>query len=253
MIPAKLDTKEGALQKKTHSGLLLLGITCYVAVVLTVDALASLRVSWFIDWTVFRWHPVDCWRVLNVQVPNWLSFSPWNSFDLFKFLFWFLIPFCFCLPKMEWSWFSFRGWKRVDWMLLAVFLGLGSLSVLSVAFIPSLRQTYLIQAALSWEARSTIAMRSLVWMVSWILGWEFLHRYVLLRIAVRKYATWGWVLIPLSEVLYHLQKPLIEALGMGVFSVVLTLWSMKRKNMLLPFLIHLYIELFLIGACLFVL
>ena len=138
-------------------------------------------------------------------------------------------------------------------MLLAVFLGLGSLSVLSVAFIPSLRQTYLIQAALSWEARSTIAMRSLVWMVSWILGWEFLHRYVLLRIAVRKYATWGWVLIPLSEVLYHLQKPLIEALGMGVFSVVLTLWSMKRKNMLLPFLIHLYIELFLIGAGLFVL
>jgi hypothetical protein len=39
---------------------------------------------------------------------------------------------------------------------------------------------------------------------------------------------------------------LLEAGGMVLYSVVLTLWAIRRKNALLPFLAHLTIEIELI-------
>ena len=45
------------------------------------------------------------------------------------------------------------------------------------------------------------------------------------------------------EGLYHLQKALPEMGGMVVFSLIVTPWSMRRRNLLLPFLAHLLIEL----------
>ena len=53
--------------------------------------------------------------------------------------------------------------------------------------------------------------------------------------------------MPVSEGVYHLQKTLLEALGMVALSVVLTYWARKRANVLLPFLVHLAIELELLA------
>jgi membrane protease YdiL (CAAX protease family) len=82
----------------------------------------------------------------------------------------------------------------------------------------------------------------MAWNASWLIGWEFMHRYMLLGAAQKAAPHWGWLLVPLSETLYHLQKPPIEMLGMLALSVVLTLWCMKRGNWLLGFLVHLIIE-----------
>ena len=60
-------------------------------------------------------------------------------------------------------------------------------------------------------------------------------------------------MVPLCETIYHLQKPLLEAGGMAVFSLLLTWWTMKRRNMLLPFVAHLYIEILLAIALVYLL
>ena len=94
----------------------------------------------------------------------------------------------------------------------------------------------------------------MVWNLSWLPGWEFLHRYFLLKAVQRealdrgrflpgwRWAQWAWLLVPVSETLYHLQKPGLEAVGMFAFSVVLTFWCLKRRNWLFGFLLHLTIE-----------
>lgn len=249
----KKASQELQPERNSRPGLLLAFVVLYVIVVLGIDALAALQVSWPFDWTVFQWRPDDCWRLLSLDPPLWTRTSALRSFDLFKFLFWLVVPFCCCLRRMEWSWFSIRTWKRSDWILLAVFLAGGAVAVLSIRYIPSLRRAYPGMSHLPWAVRGTRGLTALVWTASWLVGWEFLHRYVLLRTASARFPRVGWLLVPLSEVLYHLQKPLLEAAGMGLFSLVLTWWSLKRKNVLLPFLIHLYIEVLLIAARILVL
>lgn len=198
----------------------------YVAIVLGVDMLASHAIRLGIDWRVF------CWYV--------------HSFDLFKFMAWFMIPFLFSLRGMDWGYFGVKRWRRVDVLILAGMAVLGLLAVLIIPLFPSLRAVYQSSASLPWAARWMVAGQSLVWTLSWLMGWEFLHRYVLLRQVSARWPRFGWLIVPLSEGLYHLQKPPLEALGMVVFSLILTPWALRRKNMLLPFLVHFFIEASLI-------
>ena len=60
-------------------------------------------------------------------------------------------------------------------------------------------------------------------------------------------------IIPALEGGYHViqQKPLLECLGMTALSVALTLWTLRRKNSLLPFLGHLIIEVELVAYLFF--
>ena len=92
-------------------------------------------------------------------------------------------------------------------------------------------------------AKWAFVRRNLLWTASWLAGWEFLHRYVLVRKVHERWPRYGWLLVPLVEVVYHLQKPFVEAVGMGVFSILATQWTLRRRNVLLPFLAHLAIEL----------
>lgn len=252
-VKKKTASWEQRPERNARTGLFLAFAVLYVILVLGIDALAALQVSWPFDWTVFQWRPQTCWRLLSLEPPLWTRTSVIRSFDLFKFLFWLVVPLCFCLRSIEKSWFSIRTWKRSDWILLAVFLAGSAVAVLSIRYIPSLRHAYPGMNHLPWVVRGARGLTSLVWTASWLVGWEFLHRYFLLRAASARFPRFGWLLVPLSEVLYHLQKPLLEAAGMGLFSLVLTWWSLKRKNVLLPFLIHLYIELLLIAALVLVL
>ncbi len=222
----------------------------YVLLVLGVDALATLGVSLPFDWSVFQWRFATPWRMLSMTPPDWTLARPVRAFDLYKFTLWFVLPFCICLKRMDWAWFSPRGWKRLDWGLLAVMMVLGGIAVLSIRVFPSLRAAYPGMSYLSPELRRAYAFAHLIWVLAWLPGWEFMHRYFLLRPAHARFPRWGWMLIPLFETLYHLQKPLIEAGGMAVFSIILTTWCVKRRNLLLPFLAHLYIEIMLI-ICLY--
>lgn len=246
-------SQKGKPEKKARPGLLLTLVLLYMITVLGVDTLAVHGVSWPFEWNMFQWRADDCWRVFSLDPPLWTRMPPMESFDLFKFLFWLVIPFCCCLRRMEWSWFSTRAWKKWDWILLVFMLVVGAAAVLSIRYIPSLGRVYHGVSHQPWSVRSTRGLAALAWTFSWLVGWEFLHRYILLRAASGRFPRFGWLLVPLSEVLYHLQKPLLEAGGMGVFSLILTRWSLKRKNVLLPFLAHLCIELFLIVALILVL
>lgn len=173
--------------------------------------------------------------------------------DLFKFVMWFVIPFAICLGRgMDWGAFGVRRWKRIDWAILAGVAGIGLIVMLCIPLFPSVRGIYPSLSHISFATKVNFFTQQLVWTLSWLVGWEFMHRYFLLRRVQIAWPMWGWLLVPLSEGLYHLQKPSIEAVLMVVFSLIATAIAMRRKNILLPFLAHFLIEMELIAFMLVV-
>ncbi len=200
-------------------------VVAYVIVVLGVDTLAALGLDWPLRWSWFQWQGR-------------------NGFDLFKFIFWFVVPFLCCVPRMDWDWFGIKRWKRIDAILLALLVACCVGAVLLVPYLPGVRDYYRqFGGALSAAQKWNFFIFHLVWTFSWLIGWEFLHRYALLRRADAAWPRFGWLLVPLSETLYHLQKPPIEAAGMALFALVATAWTRNRRNMLAPFIAHLAIEI----------
>ncbi len=197
-------------------------LLAYVAVVHIADTLAAQGSTAIIDWRLFRW-----------RLPS--------GFDLFKFTVWFVVPFAFTLQRIDLGWFGTRRWRRVDWIILAALMGAGALAVSLVAVVPSLGGIYppFTSSRQAWHA--------VVWTLSWLTGWEYLHRYALLRRCQTQWPRYGWLAVPLAETLYHLQKPPLEMAGMLVFSLAVTYWAAKRRNALMPALAHLIIELELIA------
>lgn len=232
----------------------------YVAAVLAADTLAAQRIDWAgwgaFEWHDLRWHPADLhrwlwsvargWGVSSGSL-SWLQYGQWQSFDLFKFAFWLALPLVFCVPRMEWAWLGVRRMRGRDWLglLLIAAAGVGAMAL--IPLISELRQTYSRMSFLTGATRWEHLQSQLVWLLSWLLGWEFLHRYVLLRSAWALSLRHGWWLVPLAEGLYHLQKPLLEATGMVALSVVLTQWTMRRRTLLPALLAHLLIELELLA------
>jgi membrane protease YdiL (CAAX protease family) len=200
----------------------------YVGVVLLVDVGASLGVRSPFNWAFFRWH---------------LG----HGFDLFKFVAWFVIPLLFSLPRMDWGYLGVTRWRRVDLYVLGGLALACALAVAAIPFFPSLTSTYQGVGHISSAQKWSFAVNNVVWIFSWLLGWEFLHRYVLLRRLSAHWPRFGWLAIPVFEGAYHLIKPLPEMLGMVAFSLILTPWALKRRNVLLPFLAHLIIELELVA------
>lgn len=198
-------------------------VPAYVALVLGIDTLATQEVEWLIDWTSLQWMA--------------------GSFDLYKWLAWGLLPFLICWPRMRWSWLNPGALNRQDMAFLFVILLGGMAAMALIPHVPALQQNYpawqLLPADLRWQQ----FQGQLMWTLSWLLGWEFLHRYCLLRAALRISPAWGWWLVPLSEGLYHLQKPLLEAAGMVLLSILLTQWTLRRGNLMPALLAHCLIEL----------
>lgn len=211
-------------EHKKPSALALGLIAAYVAIVLLVDTLAALEIQTPFDWRVFQW-------------------TSDNGFDWFKFVTWFVVPFALCMRGMDWGFFGFNRWKRRDWILLIGLGVLGLLAVLTINMFPSLREYYPSYSDASWSRKWEIVGRGMLWTFSWLIGWEFLHRYFLLRPFAARWPRLGWLIVPFSEGVYHLQKAPLEAAGMVVFSLILTAWALRRRNALLPFLAHLVIEI----------
>ncbi len=244
------DSAENEVVPKHNRAWLVTIVVVYILLVLGVDMLAAMRVQWPFPWVRLEWH-------LSTTFPS-LRGTAWAAFDVYKFLFWLVIPFIACLWRMDWRYLLFSRWKKWDLILVGGLTVVGMAVMFIIPHVPALKAIYPSMGALSPEQKMAYVQRAMLWNVSWIFGWEFLHRYVLLRAVQRTEMTgpWGlprwtqsqlyWLAVPLSETLYHLQKPWPEALGMGVFSVILTLWCLSRKKWLVACLVHLIIEVELV-------
>ncbi len=215
----------------------------YVIIVLVVDTLAVRGVSVPIRWSVFH-------TDVEMTVLESLFGEPpgreWAKFEAFKFIAWFIVPLAFSLYRFDPGYFGVRRWKRSDIAVLGILIVCGIGAVSLIPFFPGLSQIYHGLGERSADVRWEFARGQLLWTFSWLVGWEFLFRYFLMRNVVAGYGRHAWLIIPVLEFAYHLQKPFSEALLAGGGGVVLTYWALQRKNVLLPFLAHLSIELALL-------
>lgn len=218
-------TADNAVRKPPYFPLAL--VAGYVGIVLLVDTLAAYGAQTPLDWRLFRW------------------VGP-GRFDWFKFIMWLVVPFLFCVRRMDWGYYGVARWRRLDWALLGGLALVSLLAVLAVQVFPSLRAYYPSYRHLHWAQKWEFVRHSLLWVTSWLVGWEFLHRYFLLRPFAARWPRWGWLIVPFSEGVYHLQKAWVEMAAMVAVSAVFTVWALRRKNALLPFLAHLIVEVELI-------
>lgn len=213
---------KGAVQS-SRACLYASGAVVYVFLALLIDTLITQGINWPVHWR-------DLHRIIN-------------GFDLYKFIVWFAAPFLLCLPRMDWGWFGVKRLRRGDWLLLGALVLVCLGAILIIPLFPGLSAAYAGIGHAPLKYKKAFLAHQLLWLVSWLPGWEFLHRYFLLRPMMRVLPRYGWLIVPLSEGLYHLQKPPLEMIGMVLFSLVLTWWAIRRRNLLLPFLAHLAIEL----------
>lgn len=173
-------------------------------------------------------------------------FFQWQSssgFDYYKFIFWFIVPFLLSLKNIRKNYFSFTSLKKIDvYLLLGLFI-LGGLAVSLVPFIEELKSYYLVETPLSTKEKFELLSYQSFWIISWLVGWEFLHRYYLVT---RLHPKQALIIIPIIESLYHITKPTLEMMAMFFFSWLLTYWTTKRQNWLLPFIAHLFVEIALV-------
>lgn len=200
----------------------------YAVAALAVDSLATANSQWLIDWSVFYWR---------------LRYG----FEISTTILWLVIPCALMFPHLDPHCFTFRRWKKVDALLLLILILAGAAGVLLIRYIPELNRYYASQAHLSPAMKRTFIIGNLAWITSWLIGWEFLHRVFLMRYLQTLLGKAGPCLIPVFEFVFHLQKSLPEAGGMLLLSAVLTYWSYRRRNVLLPLLAHLAIELTLVA------
>lgn len=203
----------------------------YVFVVLLVDTLAANGVRWRLDFGAYE-------MAVDWSVFSWRGDGVLAQFDWFKFLFWLVAPVAVCFRGMDWGYFGFGRWKRVDVYLTLAMAVAGIACVLAILYVPQLREWYPSRAKWSWGDKAFDLYRQALWNVSWLPGWEFLHRYFLLRPFAERWPRWGWIVVPVSEALYHLQKDPIEMTAMFAAGIVFTLWTVARKNAMLPLLVH---------------
>ncbi len=247
--PAITNTKE-YIQKFPYASVLVVG---YVALVLAWDAFVTIGDIRTVNWAVFQWRPVGLQALLeSLQVPHalvgWMSWALLTRVDLFKLLFWLALPMGICLWHMDWDYFRTRRIKRSDWWFLSGMCALAVGAAVSIRFIPALANQYRGLGQAAFSMRFQFFFVQILWVFSWLPGWEFMHRYFLLRRVSIDFPRFGWLLVPLSEGTYHLvvAKPWPETVAMVAFSVLMTQYALRRKSLVIPFLAHLAVEVFLI-------
>jgi hypothetical protein len=217
----------GKQQQTGHTAYAIM-MLLYAVFALTVDSLATNHTRWVIDWSIFYWRLK-------------------NGFEMSTAILWLGIPVLLMWRDLDLRVFTFGRWKKTDaWLLIALMLA-GACGVYLIKFIPVLNQYYQPQSHLSSAMKWSYALSNLIWLSSWLIGWEFLHRVFLMQYLQAVLGKIGPCFIPGFEFLFHLQKSIPEAIGMLLLSIVLTWWSYKRKNVLLPFLAHLSIEVTLLA------
>ncbi|MBF0297600.1 MAG: hypothetical protein HQK51_02705 [Oligoflexia bacterium] len=210
----------------------------YAITAIIVDTLATNGKIFIINWSTFYWK-LNC------------------GFEVSTFLLWTIIPFTLMLivdsPRsFDWQLFTCSRWKKIDLLILFIIFLFGVFAILSIKFIPVLRNYYTSRANLDSPAKLEYAINTIIWTLSWLIGWEFLHRVYLFKYLHILFGKLGICLIPILEFTYHLIKSLPEAFAMLIFSIAVTYWCYVRKNALLPFLAHFFIEITLLLFVLFI-
>lgn len=168
-----------------------------------------------------------------------------SGFDWYKFVTWFLIPVLATFPVERRVGVHLRITKY-EAVALGVVVALSCAAMGIVVTSAELSAQYLGSAMGNWGQRLSIAERQLIWTLSWLPGYEFLVRRILLSRA-EPWRSGAVVLVALVEFVYHLQKPMLEAVAVLFFSAALSVWARKRRGSLWPPLAHLCVELVLIG------
>lgn len=109
-----------------------------------------------------------------------------------------------------------------------------------IPHIDSLNNYYKGQSHISFDDKIIFAKRLMIWNFSWLIGYEFLFRFVLLKQCLKHDKC--YYLITLFEVLYHFNKPYPEMLGVFFLSIFLTYWVRLRKNFLIALIGHFLVE-----------
>jgi hypothetical protein len=221
-------------------------IVFYVLAVLVTDFCASSHCQIPFEWRIFSWSLADVLRPVSVGSNHPRLLLTAEYFDLFKFLFWLFIPLLFSLKSLDWKWLFPDSFERKDGYFLVLLIAISLVAFFALMTVPSLKEYYGHGGLAGKTTKTERAFCFVLWESSWLPGWEFLFRYVLLRALLQLNLRYLWLLLPILEGLYHLQKPWIEAAGMAVFSLLLTAWTVKRKNCFLPFCAHLLVEAFLL-------
>lgn len=195
----------------------------YVGVVLTLDTLTVQHVHWFIDWSRCTWTI--------------------GGFNMLRCVTWLLIPLLWSAREFDWGYYGWQRWTRGD-VVLALVLTCGAIAViLLLPFIPGVAEYYRPRRYYSDLARWHAWKQLALWNLAWLPGWEFMLRYFLLRRLRVVYPAAAVVVVAAAEGAYHLQKPVLEAVAMVLFSIAASSWAVKRRNGLLPFLVHTVVEL----------
>jgi membrane protease YdiL (CAAX protease family) len=176
-----------------------------------------------------------------------LSFLAWqhsSGFEIFPFVFWLILPVIIWRKMLDKSYFSFKGIKKIDWMILFGVLALSFIVMFIIPHIESLKDYYMPPENFGTAKKIAFAKKIMIWNFSWLIGYEFLFRYVFFKKCLEqdKY----YYLITLFEVLYHFNKPYPEMVGVFFLSIFLTYWTRLRRNFLIPLVAHFLIELSLL-------
>ncbi len=230
-------------------------VLIYVAAVLGVDAAATASWEWPFDWSIFQWSPLSMhpWAQALQKaagLPNgatrWLTARWVQSFDCFKFVWWLLVPVLCSVWRFDWRAMGVGRWKPHDKYWLGGILLVGIAAAFIVPRTPALADFVYHDLPRPGGDRAGAFWRELPRLCSWAIGFEFLLRYFLLHRLQQHWPRCGWLLAPLAEGLYWLHAPSFWIVGRVALSVLLTRWTLRRRNLLLPILARFLIELCLI-------
>lgn len=230
----------------TSSKVSCLLVIIYVVSVLTIDILGSCGIKKPIDFGLLK---MPFLNIISetLETKHFVFFRIFSHFDVFKFLFWLVIPIFIFRRYIDLKWFTISKLGQSDLIILLLIILICLLSLSAIFIFPSLKNYYSTVGFLPPQAKIIFIVQQLFWLCSWLPAWEFLNRHLLLRMSENLWRGKGWFLVPIVETLYHLIKPLPEAIGMFIFSLVATRYTAKRENNIPAFLCHLVIELGLIG------
>ena len=220
-------------------------IIAYVISVLIIDTFITFDVHFILSWGKFS---ISLFDILNkVPVIKYYSYILiFQNFDATKFFLWLIFPFVLFYKFINFGWFSFRSWRKSDYILLSVFIVICLLSLVFVLVSPMLRMYYPGLRGIPFNQKMFFAIQQVLWVISWLPGWEFMNRHLLLRSCQQLSKNYVWLLVPVVETLYHIYKAMLEMTGMFIFSFFACWWSMKRENNIMAFLCHFAVEIGLI-------
>lgn len=237
----KTKTNKPPLSSKLFSFLIIL----YTISFLAIDFLISIDAKIFSNLTFLKMPPTEIfYGLVENEHSSYLKY--FSNFDTLKFLTWLILPLCLFHKKVDSKWFTIKNLSKLDLWLTIAFSIVCILSLGGIIILPSLSSYYPGMGHLPLGIRLTFFIQQIFWLISWLPGWEFLNRHLLLRASEDLCKDKGWIIVPIVETLYHLSKPLPEIFGMLIFSILATLYTQRRKNNIPPFLCHLIIELGLV-------